>query len=36
MIKQINKNMGIWKLEIKLGNRNFEKLFRDGIWKMNK
>ena len=25
-----------WKLEIKLGNRNFEKLFRDGIWKMNK
>ena len=34
MIKQINENMRI--LEIKLGNRNFEKLFRDGIWKMNK
>ena len=25
-----------WKLEIKLGNWNFEKLFKKGIWKINK
>ena len=25
-----------WKLEIKLGNWNFEELFKDGILKINK
>ena len=25
-----------WKLEIKFGNRNFEKLFKNGILKINK
>ena len=26
-------NIGIFKLEIKFRNRNFEKLFKDGIFK---
>ena len=36
MIKQINVKIGIWKLEIKFGNWNFEKLLKDRILKINK
>ena len=28
--------LDLWKLKIKFGNRKFEKLFKDGILKINK
>ena len=30
------RKLEFWKLEIKFGNRKFEKLFKDGILKINK
>ena len=30
------QKLEFWKMEIKLGNRNFKNLFKDGILKINK